>query len=92
MTKKLTQKKIDKVFEGFAYDLYDKFIENAVGIYASLFPEKCSSKNFAEGLYDMVRERLIVEFGALYTEAKGEKNVKSNFKKEKAGIKRTAAK
>lgn len=81
MTKKMSKRQTDKLFTGYASDLYDKFVENAVAIYAEMFPEHCTSKDFAHGYYDLIRERLVVEFGALYAQAKGEKNVESKCEK-----------
>lgn len=82
--KRLTQRQTDKLFEGLACDIYDKFVENAVVAYSKLFPEMCNSKSFDDAMYDKVRERLMIELQVLYTEAKGEKNVKRRFKKTTA--------
>jgi len=89
MTKKLTMRQTNTLFKNQANDLYDKFIENAVVLYSIMFPEKCNSKDFDHALYDMIRGRLAVEFGALYNQAKGEKNVKKRCKT--AGSKRAVA-
>lgn len=86
--RKLTVRQTDKIFSMHAHDIYDKFIENAVSIYAYICPELCTSKMWSDRYYDMVRERLMVELQVLYAEAKCEKNVKSKCKK----IKRTMAK
>lgn len=81
--KKLTQRQTDKLFIGRASDLYDKFVENAVTLYTTIFPEHCTESTFDHARYDLIRERLILELGVLYNEAKGEKNVKRKCKKEK---------
>jgi len=88
--KKLTQRQTDKLFIGHARDLYDKFVENAVALYSSMFPDKCSSKDFDHTRYDLIRERLLIEMNYLYVTAKGEKNVKKKCCKE-ASAKRTVA-
>jgi len=88
--KKTTQRQIDKLFIMYSHDLYDKFIESAVSLYANIFPEKCSSLTFDDAYYDMVRQRLLFEFNVLYAEARGEKNVKNKFKK--AGSKKVKSK
>lgn len=79
--KKTTRRQVDKLFIMYSHDLYDKFIESAVSLYANLFPEKCSPLTFDDAYYDMVRQRLLFEFNVLYAEARGEKNVKNKFKK-----------
>jgi len=86
--KNLTQRQTDRLFIRHAHDLYSKFVENAVALYAEIFPEKCDSKNFDDGGYDLIRQRLIFELQVLYNEAKGEKNAK---KKCKAAAKRAVA-
>ena len=84
--KKTSKRQVDKLFNGISHDLYDKFIENVTIIYSNLFPDKCSSKTWDDHCYDIIRERLIIEFGVLYTEARGEKNAQ---KKCKVAAKRT---
>jgi len=79
--KKMTRRQVDKLFTGVSHDLYDKFIESAVILYANLFPESCTSKTFDHSYYDMIRERLQVEFGVLYVQANGEKKIENRFKK-----------
>ncbi len=81
--RKITQRQTDEKFMGFASDLYDKFVENAAILYADLFPEKCSNKTFDHSCYDMIRDRLMLEFSVLFNEAKGEKNAKNKCKKAK---------
>lgn len=88
--KKMNRRQTDKLFIMCSHDLYDKFIESAVILYANLFPENCSSKAFDDSYYDMVRQRLMFELQVLYNEAKGEKNAKK--KCCKATAKRTAVK
>jgi hypothetical protein len=85
----LSQRQTDKLFEALACDVYDKFIESAIVAYCKLFPT-ISSKDFDDAIYDKIRERLMVELQILYTEARGEKNAKSRFKKET--LKRTVSK
>lgn len=79
--KKTTQRQIDKLFIMYSHDLYDKFIESAVSLYANIFPDKCSPSTHEDAYYDLVRQRLLLEFNVLYAEARGEKNVKSKCKK-----------
>lgn len=79
--KKITQRQTDKLFIGCASDLYDKFVENAVVLYSTIFPDKCASKTFDDAYYDLVRQRLMFELNVIYNEAKGEKNVKRRCKK-----------
>jgi len=78
---KMTRRQVDKLFTGVSSDLYDKFIESAVILYANLFPENCTHKTFDHGYYNMIRERLQFEFGVLYAKASGEKKVENRFKK-----------
>jgi hypothetical protein len=87
--KTLTQRKTDKLFEVLSCDVYERFITNAIVAHCKLFPT-ISSKDFDDDIYDKIRERLMVEFQILYTEARGEKNAKSRFKKET--LKRAVAK
>jgi hypothetical protein len=87
--KKPSRRQVDKLFVLSSHDLYDKFIENVTDLYMDLFPENCTLKDFVDSYYDMVRERLMFEFGVLYTEARGEKNAKNKFKKIAATTIRT---
>jgi hypothetical protein len=67
-----------------AKGVYDKFVENAILAYSKIFSENCGSRSFQETYYDNVRERLMIELQVLYTEARGEKNVKSKISKSHA--------
>lgn len=78
--KKPSRRQIDKLFVLSSHDIYSKFIENATMLYSALFPEMCSSKNWDDAYYDMVRHRLMFELSVLFNEAKGEKNVKKKCK------------
>ena len=84
------RRQTDKLFTGHASDLYDKFVENAVALYVTMFPDKCNDKHFDHSHYDLVRERLMFELHVLYNEAKGEKNAQKKCKASTA--KRTAVK
>jgi len=88
--KRPTQRQTDKLFDGLAHDIYDKFIENAISGYSNLFPELCNSKSFDHAMYDKVRERLMVELQVLYAEARGEGNVQNRFKKKKSTKKKAS--
>jgi hypothetical protein len=79
--KKLTRLQTDRIFINLSHDIYDKFVENAIQAYTVLFPEKSEYKTFDDSYYDAVRQRLWLEFGVLYGEAKSEKNIKKRLKK-----------
>jgi hypothetical protein len=79
--KKLTLRQTDKLFDGLACDVYDKFIEDAIIAYSRLFPDRCDEKIFDHAMYDKVRERLMIELQIRYAEARGEANVEKRFKK-----------
>lgn len=80
---KKTERQIDRLFVKSSNSLYKSFIDHAVLLYADIFPDKCTTKTFDDGHYDLIRERLQFEFGVLYNEARGEKNVKKRIKEIK---------
>lgn len=64
--KKISQSKVNRIFKGYACDLFDKTCENAEGICNQIFPDQPVS----DEVFSLVVERLIVEAGAIMTEKK----------------------
>jgi hypothetical protein len=77
MTRKITQNKVNKVFQSYAHDLFDKTCENAEGVCGRIFPGQPVSNE----IFVLVCERLVVELGAVLTERKGKKHVSRKKKK-----------
>lgn len=79
MTKRITQKQLDKAFVGASRDLYDKFRENALMIYDRFFTVSPVKKS---DLIPQIAERLFVEFSVLCSEKKALRGRKNDKKVE----------
>jgi len=77
MDHKSSQKKVDKVFKDYSYDLHDKLRENADLIYNKLFPVK----PYDHELFSAVCSRLLLELSVVFAKRKGKKHVKGKAKK-----------